>query len=164
VGISPFIARLRKLVGHELLVLPSVAVLPWDDDGRVLLVKQVDSRQWATIGGAVEPDESPADAAIRETAEEAGVTVELRGVRAVLGGPEFRVRYPNGDETSYVSTVFDARVVAGVAHAADDETLDVAWFHPGQLFGADLSGITWALLRGAGVLPGTSAVGGVRSW
>jgi hypothetical protein len=28
------------MVGHELLLLPSVAVLPWDADGRLLLVRQ----------------------------------------------------------------------------------------------------------------------------
>ncbi len=83
--------------------------------------------------------------------------MELRGVRAVLGGPEFRVRYPNGGETSYVSTVFDAHVVAGVAHPDGDETLDAAWFNPGQLARAELNGITRALLCGAGVLPGDSS-------
>ena len=123
-----------------------------DDDGRVLLVKQADNEQWATIGGAVEPDESPAEA-VRETAEEAGVTVQLRRVRAVLGGPEFRVRYPGGDETSQLTTVFDARVTAGTASADGDETLAAKWFAQEDLAAVKLSPTTWALLRGAGVLP-----------
>jgi len=63
-GMSPYVAELRGLVGNRLLLLPSVAVLPWDDDGRVLLVRQADSDLWATIGGAVEPDESPEAAAV----------------------------------------------------------------------------------------------------
>ena len=150
---SPFIARLRQAVGHDLLVLPSVAVLPWDEHGRVLLVRQADSGLWATIGGAVEPDESPQQAAVRETAEEASVTVELGRVRAVVGGRDHRVRYPNGDQTSYVSTVFDARVTAGRPGPDGDETLDVAWFAPSDLDGAELADITRAVLRDAGVLP-----------
>lgn len=55
VAISPFLARLRQLIGHELLVLPSVAVLPWDDKGQLLLVRQSDHGEWGTIGGRSSP-------------------------------------------------------------------------------------------------------------
>jgi len=54
------------------------------------------------LGGAIEPDESPQEAAVREALEEVGVQVELTNLRAVLGGPEFRFRYKNGDEVAYV--------------------------------------------------------------
>jgi 8-oxo-dGTP pyrophosphatase MutT (NUDIX family)/predicted kinase len=153
VGISPFVARLRQLVGNELLVLPAVAVLPWDDHGRVLLVRQTDSGLWATIGGAVEPDESPQATAVREADEEAGVAISLNGIRAVLGGPEFRVRYPNGDQSSYVTIVFDARVVSGTPQPDGDETLDVEWFSTSQLAGAQLHPFARSLLQGAQVIP-----------
>jgi 8-oxo-dGTP pyrophosphatase MutT (NUDIX family) len=140
-------------VGHQLLLLPSVAVLPFRGDGRLLVVRLADTGQWATIGGAVEPDESPEEAARRETEEEAGVTVELEGIRAVLGGPQFRIRYPNGDETAYVSTVFDASITSGTPEPDHDETTEVAWLSPVQLAQADMSHFTRALLVGAGVLP-----------
>jgi 8-oxo-dGTP pyrophosphatase MutT (NUDIX family) len=112
-AISPYIRRLRELVGHQLLLLPSVAVLPRDDQGRVLLVQVSDTGQWAAIGGAIEPDESPQQAGVREAQEEAGVEVRLGTLLGVLGGPEFRITYPNGDQTPYVSTVFEAVVVGG---------------------------------------------------
>jgi 8-oxo-dGTP pyrophosphatase MutT (NUDIX family) len=150
-GISPFIARLRERIGHELLVLPSVAVLPWDSSGRVLLVRLADTGRWATIGGAVEPDESPVEAAIREAEEEAGVTVEVGRVRAVVGGPEFRIRYPNGDETSYVSIVFDGLLTAGEPAPDGDETIEIGWFGPSNLIEVDMSDFTRALLREAGL-------------
>jgi hypothetical protein len=38
VGVSAHIARLRAVVGHDLLLVPSVTVLPLDEAGRVLLV------------------------------------------------------------------------------------------------------------------------------
>ncbi|HEV3320326.1 MAG TPA: NUDIX domain-containing protein [Solirubrobacteraceae bacterium] len=145
-GISPYLRRLRELVGHDLVLLPSVAVLPWDDDGRMLLVQEAETGLWQTIGGAVEPDESPVQAAIREAAEEAGVVVELAGIRGVTGGPLFRMTYPNGDLVSYVSTIFDARVIDGEPHADGDETVEVAWFTTGQLADAALSEFTIALL------------------
>jgi 8-oxo-dGTP pyrophosphatase MutT (NUDIX family) len=101
-GISPYVRRLRERVGHDLVLLPSVAVLPWDENDRLLLVREAETGLWQTIGGAVELDESPTEAAIREAAEEAGVEVELTGIRGVAGGPQFRMTYPNGDLVSYV--------------------------------------------------------------
>jgi ADP-ribose pyrophosphatase YjhB (NUDIX family) len=52
---SPYIARLRSLIGNELLQLPTVATLCRDDQHRVLLVRQSDSGRWSTPGGAIEP-------------------------------------------------------------------------------------------------------------
>jgi 8-oxo-dGTP pyrophosphatase MutT (NUDIX family) len=150
-AISPFIKRLRQLVGHELLVLPSVAVLPRDGDGRILLVRLIDNDQWVTIGGAVEPDESPQEAAVRETQEEAGVLVTLGAILGVVGGPEYRVTYPNGDVTSYVVTVFDATVVGGTPQPDGDETSDVRWWAPDQLPHDQMNTLTRALLKSIGL-------------
>lgn len=126
--ISPYIAALRESVGHDLLLLPSVAALPHDADGRVLLVKQSDTGLWATIGGLVEVDESPEQAAVREASEEAGVTLRLTHILGATGGPDFQITYPNGDRVAYVSIVYDAVVVAGDAQPDGDETTDVRWF------------------------------------
>ena len=41
----------------------------------------------------------------------------LGRILGVVGGPEFRITYPNGDQTSYVSTVFDATVTGGTPDA-----------------------------------------------
>jgi 8-oxo-dGTP pyrophosphatase MutT (NUDIX family) len=149
--ISDHLRRIRALVGHELLVLPSVAVLPRDDRGRLLLVRLSDTGNWATIGGSVEPDEAPADAAVREAEEEAGVVVSLGGVLAVLGGPDFRITYPNGDQTSYVTTVYEAVVTDGTPRADGDETVDVAWWDAAALPIGEMSHFTRTLLSAVGV-------------
>lgn len=150
-AIAPYIRRLRSMVGHELLVLPGAAVLPRDEKGRVLLVQIIETTQWAVIGGAIEPDESPQQAACREAAEEAGVIVRLDPILAVLGGPPFRVTYPNGDETSYVTTVFGAAVISGTPTPDGDETCAVQWWDPADLPYDEMSGFTRALLRETGV-------------
>src|ERR1700743_1000663 len=98
VAMSPFLRRLRQTVGHDLLLLRSVAVLPWDEQGRLLLVRNVETDDWQAIGGIIEPDESPRDAAVREALEEAGVELELTGLRDAIGGPQYRHTYPNGDQ------------------------------------------------------------------
>lgn len=137
--ISSHIAHLRHSIGHDLLLLPSVTVLPRDEIGRILLVRHADTGRWGTIGGAVEVDEHPATTAVREAAEEAGVHVELTQLVAALGGPQFRLTYPNGDQTAYVSVVYEARVIAGRPQPDADETIDVAWVAPAELPGLPLS-------------------------
>jgi 8-oxo-dGTP pyrophosphatase MutT (NUDIX family) len=145
-AVSPYIADLRRRIGHDLLLLPSVAVLPRDEDGRLLLVRHVESGQWATIGGTIEPDEDPADAARREAAEEAGVTVELRGILAAVGGPDYRVTYPNGDTAAYVAVVYDALVVGGDPRPDHDETSEVGWFAPDEVAELSIAGLNRRLL------------------
>lgn len=135
--VAPHIARLRARVGHDLLLLPSVAVLPTEDDGRVLLVRQTEFGTYGTIGGAVDEDESPADAARREAREESGLEVELTGILGAVGGPEFRITYPNGDRTAYVSVVYAARVTGGTPRPDGDETDALRWFTRAELAAPD---------------------------
>jgi 8-oxo-dGTP pyrophosphatase MutT (NUDIX family) len=148
--ISPHIRDLREKVGHSLLLLPSTAVLPRDDAGRLLLVRVIDTGNWATIGGAVEPDESPRDCALRETQEEAGIRVELGAILGVLGGPDYRVTYSNGDESAYVVTVYDATIVEGTPRPDGEETSEVGWFKPDELPVSQCGRLTRAIFRDLG--------------
>jgi 8-oxo-dGTP pyrophosphatase MutT (NUDIX family) len=134
-GMSPYLRGIRDRIGHDLILLPAVTVLIWDRDGRLLLVRGSDTGTWQTVGGAVEPDEAPADAARREAAEETGVEVRLTGLRRVIGGPAFHHTYPNGDQVAFVSTMFDARIVPGEPEPRPDcdETTEVAWLTPAEL-------------------------------
>jgi len=131
--ISPHVALLRSQVGQQLLQLPSVAVLCRDTAGRVLVVLERDSGKWCPPGGVIEPGEGPEEAAVRETLEETGLTVRLDGVRAVVGGPDYRKTYANGDEISYVSVVYDGHVTGGDAAPDADETLEVRWISLAEL-------------------------------
>lgn len=141
-GVAPHIARLRAKVGHELLVLPAVAVLPIDEDGRVLLVRQNDFGTFGTVGGAIDEDESPADAGRREAREEIGVDVEITGLLDAIGGPQFRATYPNGDECSYVSVVYAARIPSTERVSVDDDEVSEArWFARSELAGPEVGRI-----------------------
>lgn len=131
---APHIARLRAQVGNDLLLLPSVAVLPMDDDGRVLLVRQTDFGSYGTVGGAIDEDEAPVDAARREAREEIGVEVEIMGLVGAIGGPQFRLTYPNGDQCAYVSIVYGARLAPGAELSPDGDEVDrVRWFRRDEL-------------------------------
>ena len=118
---------LRERIGSALTVLPSVSVAVRDDAGRVLLIRHADGDRWLLPGGCVEPEEPPEEAAAREVLEETGVRVGPLRLVAGLGGPDFTVRYENGDETSYVTMLYDGPAVGGTARADDVESLEVRW-------------------------------------
>lgn len=123
---SEYVRRLREKVGTDLLFWPAVACLVRDGE-RVLLVRHVEGR-WTLPAGAMEPGETPAEAARREALEEASIDVELARIVGVFGGyPDFRTTYPNGDEAAWVTTLFEARIVGGEPAPGDDETADVCW-------------------------------------
>ena len=65
--------RLQDSLGY--ILGATVAII--DSEGRILLMQRTDNDAWCLPGGFVEPDETPADAAIRETEEETGLEVEI---------------------------------------------------------------------------------------
>lgn len=151
-AISDYLRGIRDRIGHDLVFLPAVCVLIWDDDGRLLLMQEAETHKWQTIGGMVDPDESPWNAGRREALEEAGVEVRVDRIRNAVGGPGYRVHYPNGDLCAYVSTVFDAVIVAGEPRAGDEEVGRVCWFAPSDIAALDLDPLNRHLLRDAGVI------------
>jgi ADP-ribose pyrophosphatase YjhB (NUDIX family) len=125
---SPYMAGIRAKIGNQLLEIPSVTVLTFDEQQRVLLVRHIEYDQWTTPGGAVEPDEVPADAAVREMFEETGLHVRLDHIFGVYGGPQFRTVYSNGDVVSFMMMVFGATRLSGSPRPDLEETLEVGYF------------------------------------
>jgi 8-oxo-dGTP pyrophosphatase MutT (NUDIX family) len=110
---SPYVNELRAKVGHGLIMLSSATAMLFDDQRRILLVQDANSGNWISVGGAVDPDEAPSDAAVRECWEELGILVEPVRLIGVFGGPQFRTNYTNGDTVSYVVSMFEVRKVSG---------------------------------------------------
>ncbi|MDB4877921.1 MAG: putative NUDIX-like hydrolase [Gemmatimonadetes bacterium] len=121
-AISPYVRGLRTHVGTARLLMPSVAGIVRAGDDRILLVQSRDDHRWTTPGGSIELDDTPANAVVREVWEEAGLLVRPMQVVAIYGGPNFVVHYPNGDETQYISIMFECEVVSGELRADGDET------------------------------------------
>lgn len=151
-AISAYLRAVRERVGNDLLVLPAVSVLIRDDLGRLLLMREAQTLRWQTIGGVVDPDESPEDAAVREAREESGAEVRILGLRAALGGADYRVQYPNGDLCSYVSIVYDAEIVGGRLGDGDDEVAELRWWPAEEIADLDLDPLNRRLLADVGII------------
>jgi 8-oxo-dGTP diphosphatase len=83
----------------------AAGVLLRDGAGRVLLVEPTYKDHWELPGGAVEADESPYDAAIREVTEELGIVVAPGPMLVVDWVP------PLDDRTEGVIIVYDGGIV-----------------------------------------------------
>jgi len=125
-----FILELRAKIGHDQLWLPGVTALVQDAAGRVLLGRRADNGLWALPSGIAEPGESMALTCARAVLEETGVEVEV--VELISIHTTAPVVYPNGDRTIFVDHFFGCRPTGGRARVADDESLAVDWFAPGE--------------------------------
>lgn len=148
VPISEYASKLREKVGHDLLHWPAAACLVRDEEGRVLFVRQVGGRSWSLPAGAIDPGETPAEAARREAREEASVDVEVLRLAGVFGGGStFHLVYPNGDEVAWVSIVFEARIVTGIPAPDHEETAEVRWASLEEAYTLDLAPATRHVLE-----------------
>jgi ADP-ribose pyrophosphatase YjhB (NUDIX family) len=125
---SAYVRELRSALGSRRILMPSVAGIVRDASGGLLLVRQRDDGVWSTPGGTIELTETPADAVVREVWEETGLLVRPTHLVAVYGGPDFVVRYPNGDETQYISAMFACSVESGELRKGTDETTDARFW------------------------------------
>jgi len=131
-----FVIALRERIGHAPLPLVGVTAVVFKDD-KVLLGRRADNGSWQCVSGIVEPGEEPADAAVRECAEEAGVVIRVTRLALVEQQP--RTTYANGDEVDYLDLVFRCDWVSGEPHPADGELTDVGWYGLGELGEVDQS-------------------------
>jgi 8-oxo-dGTP pyrophosphatase MutT (NUDIX family) len=123
--IPEFVVELRRHIGHAPLWLPGVTAVVIRDQ-QVLLVKRADNQAWSPVSGILEPGENPADCAVREVLEEAGIHVVAR--RLVWVHVTRPIVHANGDRAQYLDHVFRMDWIAGEPFPADDESLDARWF------------------------------------
>lgn len=135
--ISEYYSRIRQRIGNDLLLIPSVACLVRDSDGRLLLQRKSDGT-WSLPAGAIEPNESPKMAAIRELREETGIKASKLVLVDVFGGGSFKYTYPNKDEVEYTVTVFECDGTASTDEPIDEETVELRYFSEADFPGLEL--------------------------
>ncbi|MDJ1115158.1 NUDIX hydrolase [Microbacterium dauci] len=125
-----FVLELREKIGHAPLPLVGVTAVVFRDE-KILLGKRADNGQWQPVSGIVDPGEEPADAAVRECAEEAGIVIRVDRLALVQQIP--RMTYANGDQVDYLDLVFRCTWVSGDPHPADGELTEVGFYDLGAM-------------------------------
>lgn len=115
-----YVEELRALVGHRPLVFVAGGALIFDETGRVLLIERTDTREWASVGGIMDPGESIEQTTLREVREEVGLNLRELNFLGIFSGPEFSRTLPNGDQVSMFVVVYTAR------HTGQPLTIDPA--------------------------------------
>jgi 8-oxo-dGTP pyrophosphatase MutT (NUDIX family) len=96
-------------------------------DGKILLIHHRQLNHWLPLGGHIELDEDPEQAALREAKEESGLDVELLGERPPTTGPGTRAliapRFLDihriNPTHEHIGMIYWARLKVGSARRAD---------------------------------------------
>jgi 8-oxo-dGTP pyrophosphatase MutT (NUDIX family) len=116
-------------------LVPAVNVIVASDAGEILLIRRSDNGNWAVPGGAIDLGESVAQAAVRETLEESGITCELTGLVGIYSDPRHVILYTsNGEVRQEFSIVLTARATGGQP-TPSSETSEVRWVPLDQIGG-----------------------------
>lgn len=108
---------------------PAIAVIIFDQEGRVLLQKRTDVQLWGIPSGHVEPGETVEHAAIREVFEETGLQIEINKLIGVYSDPTSQVfHYPDGRVVHFITTYFSATISGGELNIDPNESSDVKFF------------------------------------
>ena len=110
-------------------------------EARVLLIHHRKLDKWLPLGGHIELDEDPEQAAWREAREESGLDVELLGERApttepgtrALITPRFLDIHRISDTHEHIGMIYWARPRAGTLELASAEHHDIRWCSAGEL-------------------------------
>ena len=147
---------LRRVYFHDPDAPLAAGVFPYafaavhGRSGALLLVQRRDSGVWELPGGRIDVGESAPQAAVRETAEEAGVAVRITGLVGLFSDPGHVVRGVDGQERQQLAVVVHAEPVGDAAPRPDGvETCAAAWFGPGDLGGRTIERPTWIRIEHA---------------
>jgi ADP-ribose pyrophosphatase YjhB (NUDIX family) len=113
-------------------IVVAVSVFVQDDASRVLLIRRTDNDEYAIPGGAVDIGETVAQAAIRETAEETGIDIEITGLVGIYSDPGHVIAYDGGEVRQEFSLCFRAKPIAGEPRTSN-ESKEVHWVRPTEI-------------------------------
>jgi 8-oxo-dGTP pyrophosphatase MutT (NUDIX family) len=130
---SPYFRQLRSKLGHSLLLVPSVAAVIRDEQGRLLLQEKSAWEGWSLPAGAIEPGETPVEALRREVRQGTGLAVEPREILGVFGGTRFRYKYANGDLVEYTLVLYRCDVIGKEAPSLDPQPQSLRYFGAAEL-------------------------------
>ncbi len=119
---------------HELIDFTVVIYVVFEN--KVLLINHKQLKKWLPLGGHIELDEDPEEAAMREAKEESGLNVEIVAEKPkiedefnrLLFRPEYLDIHKVGGNHRHVGIVYFARAKSDQVILAENEHNDIGWF------------------------------------
>ncbi len=122
-----YIKWLRSHVGSQLIYLVYATAFVFDEQGHLLVQDRYDFDWLSVPGGALEPDESLVECAVREAYEETGLQCTVERFIGAFSHPQYNLRYPNGDEVQPWTAAFVCRAESKAIQVDGKETLRAAF-------------------------------------
>ena len=101
------------------------------------MIQRSDNGLWAIPGGAQDVGESIVAAAIRETREETGISIEVVGLVGIYSDPGHVIAYDDGEVRQEFSVCFRGQPVGGTVETST-ESKRVEWIEPERLSQLDI--------------------------
>lgn len=130
---QPYYKKIRNYIGHDNLILPSVAARIGSPN-KILLVRKRDQDIWSVPAGAVEPEENAEYALKREILEELNMEVAITKLLGIYTDPKYDLTYPNGDKVHPFIIFFECEVV-GIKDTfrENEEILEMKYFSQDEM-------------------------------
>jgi ADP-ribose pyrophosphatase YjhB (NUDIX family) len=123
-----YIGKLRSVVGHQKLIVPSIRAIIEDNNGHILFIERKGEGKWGMPAGSIEVDESIYDCLVREVKEETGLDVMSAKMVAIYSHPKYGMKNKFGDEYQLFECLFLVDSWTGSLRHSSDETSGAAFF------------------------------------
>ncbi|MDR7314530.1 NUDIX domain-containing protein [Brevibacillus nitrificans] len=120
-----YVGQVRKLVGHNPLIVPSIRAIICDEAGKVLFTKG--NGRWGMPAGSIELGESIYETLQREVKEETGLEVVSATLIAIYSGKPM-VENSYHDKYQLFEFLFKVDSWEGELLSKTDETTDADFF------------------------------------
>lgn len=116
------------------LILPAVAAVIFNSDGKVLLHRRKGVNKWCVISGHVEFGETIEQAILREIKEETNVDADILRFIGVYSSPLNQTYHYNDKRVQYVTSYFEAILNDEIDTSySNNETQELRFFNVDDL-------------------------------
>ncbi|MCK2237829.1 MULTISPECIES: NUDIX domain-containing protein [unclassified Crossiella] len=115
----------------------AVSVVVQQPTGEILLIRRTDNNLYSIPGGGQEIGETLAETAVREVAEETGISTRVVELIGVYSDPKHVIAYTDGEVKQEFSICFRAEPISGELRTSN-ESSDVQWISPEDIEELDM--------------------------
>ena len=130
-----YIKRIRKLIGHEPMLIPHAVVILLDKDNKVLFEVRADDGFLDFPGGSVDMGEEVIEAAKRELYEETGLIADELELFDVYSGSITKYTYFNQDVIYGVDTFYVCKKYHGELKPQKEEVKELLFLDVNSING-----------------------------